>query len=88
MTAADEVATNGVRATLADGTEVRVGKPSFIEEAVGPFDRPELEGGAAAVHVSVGKEHAGVLLSDPLRPNGGARRSGGCGRPASRTSPS
>ena len=72
VTAADEVATNGVRATLADGTEVRVGKPSFIEEAVGPFDRPELEGGAAAVHVSVGKEHAGVLLlSDPLRPNGG-----------------
>ena len=72
VTAADEVATNGVRATLADGTEVRVGKPSFIEEAVGPFDRPELEGGAAAVHVSAGKEHAGVLLlSDPLRPNGG-----------------
>lgn len=68
--AADEVATNGVRATLTDGTEVRVGKPAFIEEAVGPLARPDLADGEAAVHVSVGNEHAGViLLSDPIRPN-------------------
>ena len=72
VTAADEVATNGVRAPLAAGTEVRVGKPSFIEEAVGPFARPELEGGAAAVPVSGGRAPAGVLLlSDPLRPKAG-----------------
>ena len=65
---ADEVATNGVLASLADGTSVRVGKPSFIEEATGPIDRPVLSAGETAVYVSVGDELAGVIiLSDPIR---------------------
>lgn len=65
---ADEVATNGVLASLADGTSVRVGKPSFIEEVTGPIDRPVLSAGETAVYVSVGDELAGVIiLSDPIR---------------------
>lgn len=64
----DEVATNGVLASLADGTSVRVGKPSFIEEVTGPIDRPVLSAGETAVYVSVGDELAGVIiLSDPIR---------------------
>ena len=66
---ADEVATNGVLATLDDGSTVRVGKPAFIEEVTGPIDRPALEAGNTAVYVSVDNELAGVIvLSDPLRP--------------------
>lgn len=65
---ADEVATNGVLAALADGTSVRVGKPAFIAEVVGAFERPVLEAGRAAVYVSAGAELAGIIvLSDPLR---------------------
>lgn len=65
---ADEVATNGVLASLADGTSVRVGKPSFIEEVTGRIDRPVLSAGETAVYVSVGDELAGVIiLSDPIR---------------------
>ncbi|MFC5432401.1 heavy metal translocating P-type ATPase [Microbacterium suwonense] len=65
---ADEVATNGVLASLADGTSVRVGKPSFIEEVTGPIDRLVLSAGETAVYVSVGDELAGVIiLSDPIR---------------------
>lgn len=65
---ADEVATSGVLASLADGTSVRVGKPSFIEEVTGPIDRPVLSAGETAVYVSVGDELAGVIiLSDPIR---------------------
>jgi len=65
---ADEVATNGVLASLADGTSVRVGKPSFIEEVTGAIDRPVLSAGETAVYVSVGDELAGVIiLSDPIR---------------------
>ncbi|WP_204163415.1 heavy metal translocating P-type ATPase [Nocardioides gilvus] len=65
---AAEVATNGVRVTLVDGSQVRVGKPAFIEEAVGPFDRDVLDGGETAVYVSVDDALAGVIvLSDPVR---------------------
>lgn len=68
VTNADEVATNGVLAILAEGTVVRVGKPTFIEEATGPIDRPVLAAGETAVYVSVGEELAGVIiLSDPIR---------------------
>lgn len=67
---ADEVATNGVLASLADGTSVRVGKPSFIEEVTGPIDRPVLSAGETAVYVSVGDELSGVIiLSDPMQPD-------------------
>ncbi len=66
--AADEVATNGVRATLADGTMVRVGKPSFVEEVAGHITKPVLRAGETAVYVSVGEKLAGVIiLSDPIR---------------------
>ena len=68
VTNADEVATNGVLAILAEGTVVRVGKPAFIEEVTGPLDRPVLTAGETAVYVSVGNELAGVIfLSDPIR---------------------
>ncbi|HCS60099.1 MAG TPA: heavy metal translocating P-type ATPase [Microbacterium sp.] len=68
ITNADEVATNGVLASLADGLVVRVGKPAFIEEVTGPIVRPTLQG-EAAVYVSVGDELAGIIiLSDPIRP--------------------
>ena len=70
---ADEVATNGIHAQLADGREVRVGKPSFIADVVGAFSRVPLEAGETAVYVSIGTELAGVIvLSDPLRPNASA----------------
>ena len=68
VTNADEVATNGVLATLDEGTVVRVGKPAFIEEVAGPIDRPVLAAGETAVYVSVDDELAGVIiLSDPIR---------------------
>lgn len=69
VAAAEEIATNGVLATLADGAQVRVGKPAFIEEVTGPLTRPMLHGGQSAVYVSVDRELAGVIvLADPLRP--------------------
>lgn len=47
---------------------MRVGKPSFVAEVTGPIERPHLEAGRTAVHVSVGERPAGVIvLSDPLR---------------------
>ena len=65
---AEEVATNGVEAHLADGTRVRVGKPSFVEEVARPIERPRLVAGRTAVHVSTGDRLAGVIvLPDPLR---------------------
>lgn len=67
---AQEVATNGVRGTLADGRVVRVGKPAFIEEVTGPIGRPDLGPGETAVYVAVDAEPAGVIvLSDPVRPH-------------------
>ena len=70
VTGAQEVATNGVRAHLADGTEVRVGKPAFIAERTGDGRRVDLEPGQTAVYVSADDELAGtIVLSDPLRHN-------------------
>lgn len=70
---ANEVATNGVHAVFSDGTRVRVGKPSFIEEVTGSLVRPTLQAGETAVYVSVDAELAGILvLSDPLRPEAAA----------------
>lgn len=67
---ANEVATNGVLASVADGASVRVGKPSFVEEVTGPITRAELRPGETAVYVSVDNELAGIIvLSDPIRPN-------------------
>src|SRR5699024_11604730 len=57
-------------ASMADGTSVRVGKPSFVEEVTGPITRAELRPGETAVYVSVDNELAGIIvLSDPIRPN-------------------
>ncbi|WP_017603464.1 heavy metal translocating P-type ATPase [Nocardiopsis alkaliphila] len=70
---AEEIATNGVLATLADGTEVRVGKPAFIEEVVQGLERVEPDAGQSAVYVSIDDRLAGVvMLSDPLRENAAA----------------
>ncbi|GAA4395230.1 heavy metal translocating P-type ATPase [Brevibacterium pityocampae] len=66
---AAEVATNGVQATLADGTEVRVGKPAFVAERVPGLRRTPLTAGETAVYVSRGDELAGtIVLADPVRP--------------------
>ncbi|WBL20733.1 HAD-IC family P-type ATPase [Citricoccus sp. NR2] len=68
VTAAEEIATNGVQATLADDSVVRVGKPAFIEEVAGAFTRTPLAAGETAVYVSVDSDFAGVIVvSDPLR---------------------
>lgn len=70
---AEEVATNGVRAVLEEGTEVRVGKPAFIQQAIGGLERAELRAGETAVYVSADDRLAGVIvLSDPLRHNAAA----------------
>ena len=67
---AEEVATNGVLGTLADGTRIRVGKPAFVQEAVGELERTELRAGETAVYVSTEDRLAGVIvLADPLRDN-------------------
>lgn len=68
IASAEEVATNGVSATLHDGSSVRVGKPGFIQEATTTLDRTPLAAGETAVYVSVGDELAGtIVLSDPVR---------------------
>ena len=67
---AEEVATHGVRAVLAGGDVVRVGKPAFIEEVAGSIDRPALRAGETAVYVAVGDQLAGlIIVSDPVRPH-------------------
>ncbi len=67
---AEEIATHGVEATLGDGSQVRVGKPAFIEEVTGPLDRTMLDAGQTAVYVSIDDQLAGVIvLSDPVRPH-------------------
>jgi heavy metal translocating P-type ATPase len=70
---AEEISTNGVEATLADGSVVRVGKPSFIAENIGTLERTALDSGETAVYVSIDDELAGVIvLSDPVRPQAAA----------------
>jgi heavy metal translocating P-type ATPase len=65
---AEEFATNGVAAVMADGSEVRVGKGRFVQEVTGHTPELSLEPGVAAVYVAVAGELAGVLLlSDPVR---------------------
>ncbi|MBS4754239.1 heavy metal translocating P-type ATPase [Nocardioides sp. zg-ZUI104] len=69
VTSAEEVATHGVEVLLGDGSRVRVGKPSFIEDAVGALHRADLAPGETAVYVSTDDTFAGVIvLSDPVRP--------------------
>jgi heavy metal translocating P-type ATPase len=65
---AEEFATNGVAAVMADGSEVRVGKARFVREVTGDIPELNLDPGVAAVYVAVASELAGVLLlSDPVR---------------------
>jgi heavy metal translocating P-type ATPase len=67
---AQESATHGVEALLADGSRVRVGKPAFIEVVTGQLQRADLGPGQTAVYVSVDDGLAGVIvLSDPVRPD-------------------
>ncbi|WP_353987347.1 heavy metal translocating P-type ATPase [Ruicaihuangia caeni] len=64
---ASEVATNGVAAVL-DGRRVVIGKPRFVAENTGGFDRVELGAGELAVYVGVDGRYAGaVVLRDRLR---------------------
>lgn len=65
---AQEVATNGVAATMGTGESVRVGKSSFIAEVAPMFDELELHAGETAVYVSQDAQLMGVIvLADPLR---------------------
>lgn len=69
VVAAEEIATHGVDATLADGSRVRVGKPAFVAEVAGEFEHTNLQPGETAVYVSIDEALAGVIvLSDPVRP--------------------
>ncbi len=66
---AEEVATNGVLARFAKH-EVVVGKPAFVAEHAGDFERAEFAPGHAAVYVGVGGVYAGaIILADRLREN-------------------
>jgi len=68
VTEAQEIATNGVAATTAAGDVLRVGKSSFIVEAVPDFSELELSAGETAVYVARNEQLLGIIvLVDPLR---------------------
>lgn len=68
VTEAEESQTNGVEALLANGSRVRLGKPAYVEELTGPFERTALSGGQSAVYLAVDSVLAGVVIvSDPIR---------------------
>ncbi|MGB3414765.1 MAG: heavy metal translocating P-type ATPase, partial [Microbacteriaceae bacterium] len=68
---AEELATNGVHAMLpwqGKIARVVVGKPAFVAEQVGGFDRAVLESGELAVYVGLDGHYAGaIILRDRLR---------------------
>ncbi|MFC0581877.1 heavy metal translocating P-type ATPase [Micrococcoides hystricis] len=69
---AEEIATNGVLAQIGQH-QVVVGKPAFVAEHVGNFDREEFSAGQAAVYVGVAGVYAGaIVLADQLRENASA----------------
>ena len=66
--AADEVATNGVVATIG-GRQVVVGKPAYVASLAPDTRRVELRSGETAAYVAVDGRFAGVLvLADHARP--------------------
>lgn len=68
VSTAEEIATNGVRAVLEDGSQVRVGKSSFIAEVVAEMIYEDLQAGETAVYVAKNDSLWGIIvLSDPLR---------------------
>lgn len=65
---ADEVATNGVTATI-DGRVIAVGKPAYVASLVPELARTSLSSGQAAAYVAVDGTYAGALiLADSVRP--------------------
>lgn len=70
---AEEVATNGVAASLAVGTDgttttVRVGKPSWLREFAPALTPASLEPGELAIYVAVDDRFAGaVVMRDQVR---------------------
>jgi cation transport ATPase len=69
---ASEVATDGVRATIA-GREVAVGKERFVAEHAANVPAAVVSSGQLAVYVSIDKAFAGtVVLSDRIRENAAA----------------
>lgn len=69
VVAAQEIATHGVDATLANGAQVRVGKPGFVAQLARELEPTVLRPGETAVYVSIDDALAGVIvLADPLRP--------------------
>lgn len=70
---AEEVATNGVAATLGphapwQGT-VRVGKPAWVREFAPSLEAADLDSGELAIYVSLDEEFVGALvMRDQVRP--------------------
>ena len=65
---AQEIATNGVAATLSTGDRLRVGKSSFIAEVTPPFEELALDAGETAVYISQNSALIGIIvLADPVR---------------------
>lgn len=68
-TGAREIATDGIDAVVASH-RVLVGKPRFVQEAVGAFERADLAPGELAIYAAVDESYAGALvMRDPLRHN-------------------
>lgn len=68
-TVAEEVATNGVKAVFEQKTVV-VGKPTFVAEHTGEFEREEFPDGQAAVYIGINGVYAGaIIMADQLRPD-------------------
>lgn len=69
---AEEVATNGVTATI-DGRVVVVGKPAYVASLAPDARRTELASGQLAAYVAVDGRFAGALvLADAVRPEAAA----------------
>ncbi|GAA2841860.1 heavy metal-(Cd/Co/Hg/Pb/Zn)-translocating P-type ATPase [Leucobacter komagatae] len=65
---AEESATNGVEAVVADGT-VRVGKPSWVAKAAADLELTTLAAGELAIYVALDDRFLGTLIMrDELRP--------------------
>ena len=66
---AEELATNGVHATVGEH-DVRVGKAAWIAEHSTGFENVSIEAGELAVHVAVdGKAVGAIIMRDQVRPS-------------------
>nr|WP_233613911.1 heavy metal translocating P-type ATPase [Leucobacter edaphi] len=65
---AEEYATNGVAARVADGV-IRVGKPAWVAASADGLFRPDLEAGELVIYVALDDRFVGaIVMRDRLRP--------------------